>query len=220
MKCQLDHRLFAVFAITALAACTAEETATPEQTPSEISQEDTCSTCCPPAPSATMAKATGAGTLRVTWNDNSLIESGFIVERSENGGGWVPISQPGPNVESDIDGGYSGASSFRYRVSAFNAVCTSSPSPIAIVPKAPTNLVGVVVSGATFKLTWTDRSNNETGFVAQKKAGTAPWGDNQSVGADMTTTNVMLSPGANRFRVRAVSATGASWYTNEVSHSF
>ena len=222
MKCHSSPR-YLVFVVAALTGCVTEDVVEGEQASSEASRaaEIPCSTCCPAAPSATTARAQGESNLKVTWSDNSLNESGFLVQRSDNGGAWHDIAQTAANAEMAIDRLYAGVISFGYRVLAFNAFCVSSPSPVVTVPKAPSHLVGVVISGATYQLTWRDDSDNETFFVVQHKAGAAAWQDLKKVGANHPTTLVTLSPGANRYRVRAnATDAGASWYTNEVSQSF
>lgn len=239
MKCHSSLR-FPALAIATLTGCATEAAVGLEQAP-ETSQtlaasdgdgaaerelqkaleaEGPCSTCCPAPPSATTATATGESTLRVTWSDNSALESGFIVQRSDNDGPWHEIARTVADKEFAIDSLYAGVISFGYRVLAFNELCTSAPSPVAIVPKAPSNLVGVVVSGSRYHLTWRDNSSNETAFVVQHKEGTAPWGDHRTIGANHPFADVFLSPGANRYRVRAITTTGSSWYTNEVSQTF
>ena len=201
--------------VTALAGCIdGDETDQgDEEALAEIESEVSF---CPAAPSDTYGRALGSSSLKLTWSDNSADEMLFLIQRSDNGGSWANIATVPRDTESFIDG-YSPSSSFRYRVSAMR-YCASPPSPLAVVPKAPANLVGRYLGGSTFELTWSDRSNNESAFVIQKRVGTGAWADAKTVAANVTTTNIALSSGTNRFRVRAKTGSGASWYTNEVSH--
>ena len=44
------------------------------------------------------------------------------------------------------------------------------PNSSNVIPQSPTNLIGIVNS-TNVKLTWTDNSNNEIGFIIEKKGG-------------------------------------------------
>ena len=44
-----------------------------------------------------------------------------------------------------------------------------------IVPIAPSNLTGSVVSSSQINLSWTDNSTNETGFNIERKTGTGTY---------------------------------------------
>ncbi len=72
---------------------------------------------------------TGSGHLRLEWSDNSAYESGYVVERKEEGGAWRQIENltsitsttgvGGPYV--DRGGTCPGSSVYYYRVAAYKA---------------------------------------------------------------------------------------------------
>lgn len=87
-------------------------------------------------------------------------------------------------------------------------------------PAAPSNLVATTVSPTQINLSWTDGSNNETGFQIERKIG--PRGSFvqiATVGANATSYgNTGLTGTQEHFyRVRATNASGASAYSNIAS---
>ena len=89
---------------------------------------------------------------------------------------------------------------------------TSTPTPTPSIPAIPSNLTGVAVSSTQINLSWTDNSNNETGFVLQR------WISPSWVTIVLTTlpnyNNAGLTPATTYFyRVAAYNATGTSPYT-------
>lgn len=85
-----------------------------------------------------------------------------------------------------------------------------------MVPSAPTGLTAMVVMGTSAQLTWTDTSNNETGFrVERSTLPTSGFAEVASLPVNTTTTTIPgLAVGTHYFRVRASSATSFSGYSN------
>jgi hypothetical protein len=87
-------------------------------------------------------------------------------------------------------------------------------------PAAPTNLAATAVSPTQIDLSWTDGSNNETGFRIERKTGAAgTWAEIATVGAGATAyadTSVAAST-TYVYRVRATNATGDSGYSDEAT---
>jgi len=70
-----------------------------------------------------------AAQLRLTWQDNSSTEAGFLIERRVQGTAqWVQIATRTANVTSYTDTTVSAGTTYCYRVRAFNAVGRSSAS--------------------------------------------------------------------------------------------
>ena len=130
--------------------------------------------------------------IRLTWRDNATNESGFVVERSADGG--VTFAQiavaPARNGTGNVtftDTTVVAGTSYTYQVKAvnlFGGVTTySAPSNWASVgtgvtaPAAPSafNAVNGANQGnkRAVVLTWTDNATNETGFTLQRATNTA-----------------------------------------------
>ncbi len=136
------------------------------------------------APSGVTLSPTWAGastSVTVTWNDNSINESGFQVQRSSNGTDWTTVDTVSsladdPNIKqersyTDTTAG-TAADTYSYRVVAQNSVgygeefgsltleAASGAMPLPLAP--PTNLVGRQSrrngTQRWVDLTWTDNS--------------------------------------------------------------
>lgn len=83
----------------------------------------------PEAPSDLVLNVLNSSKIGLTWTDNSLIESGFMIERSETGTDpWTPVTTTGANATTYIDSGLSQNTLYYYRVSATNVAGDSAPT--------------------------------------------------------------------------------------------
>jgi hypothetical protein len=88
------------------------------------------------------------------------------------------------------------------------------------VPSTPTELSATTISKTRIDLTWTDNSNNESGFKIERSPnGTTGWMQIDTVGAGVSTySDVGLAAGTAYFyRVRAYNQHGDSGYSNIAS---
>jgi hypothetical protein len=96
---------------------------------------------------------------------------------------------------------------------------TPSPTPPPAI-NAPSNLTGTVISSNQVNLSWTDNSNNETGFSVERCAGNGCLNFAQvaTVGAGVNNyPNTGLTRNTwYRYRVRAFNATDTSTYSNVI----
>jgi len=85
-------------------------------------------------------------------------------------------------------------------------------------PAAPSNLTAPIVSATRVQLSWTDNSNNETGFKIERKEGSGSFQQIGQVPADVTTYEdaTVLPLTSYTYQVRATNASGDSAYSNEV----
>jgi FtsP/CotA-like multicopper oxidase with cupredoxin domain/fibronectin type 3 domain-containing protein len=137
----------------------------------------------PAAPTNAVVSLQSGPRVRFAWRDNARNETGFIVERSLNGGAFSQIATIGPrngvgNVVY-LDAA-SGPGTFTYRVSAVNAAgqsayATSSPITVPDMT-APSDLTGTaVIAGnrANVTLTWVINSIGQSGFQLQRATNAA-----------------------------------------------
>ena len=113
----------------------------------------------------------------LTWTDNATIETGFVVQRSDNGGAFATITTPGANggtgTMSYVDKTTQPGNSYVYRVYAVNGVYASAMSNSAAVtvpaaPAAPTSLraalTAAYATSPQIKMAFKDNAANETGL--------------------------------------------------------
>ena len=189
---------------------------------------------CVPAPSDLTAEAdTAAGTVTLSWIDNSgeLDVDLFVIQRKANDDEW---DDNFANISGDgsafVDQ-FLAPGSYSYRVVAYVAdngqgePCYSTASNIATAqilsedpPVAPSDLVGVAHSNGSFiDLAWSDNSNNETGFILSRRFDDQPWDDSFAMLAADTVSyrDSNLSPGIYVYRIRAINQHGQSDDSNQ-----
>jgi hypothetical protein len=176
----------------------------------------------------------------LVWTDNSRNETGFKIERHMNGTHWHQIATVGANVTSYVSNVKRPGLRY-FRVRAYNnvgnsgysdvanadttslcATSTPTPSPTPTptpTPAAPTNLTARAVSSSQINLSWTDHSNNETGFKVERAGHGQSFKQIATVGANVTTyadTGLKAST-TYRYRVRVYNSRGNSAYSNIAS---
>lgn len=172
-------------------------------------------------------------TVTISWNDNSITETSFVVQRSDTGAVWTDIGTVdsplnavnGTGVRSLVDVGVDPSVDYQYRVVAKNTVGYGGEYPSmtaqsvsdvlsATKPAAPSGLTAVQDSppALAVKLSWTDNANNETGYAVERSAnGGVSWGAvGTTLPADATTmVDTTVERGvAYSYRAIAVNAFG------------
>jgi len=182
----------------------------------------------PIAPSSLAAIAVSTSQINLTWTDNSTNESGFRIERSPDNGSWSEIATVGSGVSSYQNTGLAASTTYYYRVRAYNgagnsaytsSVNATTQAPAATIPAAPSNPAATAVSSSQINFTWTDNSNNETGFRIERSPNNSTWAEITTVGSNVTSyQNTGLSAATTYYyRVRAYNGTGNSAYTSSVN---
>jgi hypothetical protein len=122
--------------------------------------------------------------IKLTWTDNALNESGFVIERATNGGAFSQIataparSNTGSVTFTDTAITTSAVDvTYIYRVAAVNPAgystySVSAPVLVPAMPAAPSNFTATngpnSGNARSVILKWTDNSTNETGFTIQR----------------------------------------------------
>lgn len=127
-----------------------------------------------------LASLTTGPSVRLTFRDNALNETGFIIQRSVDGGvTFTTIASLGPRANRGsvtYTSAVMAGQSYAYRVYTLNGVSPSAASNTASVtvpnaPNAPASFTGTtrLANGSgRIDMTWTDSSNDESRFVIQR----------------------------------------------------
>ena len=204
----------------------------------------------PDAPSNLTAIRTGNGANRrveLTWNDNSINETGFIVQRATNAGFTAGLTAfsvgEGATAYTDPIGNTN--QTFYYRVYATNVVgdtwdysdpnlnegasfptktansAYSNTAAVGNPPAAPSNLRTTSVTRTSVALAWRDNSNNEDGFLIQRATnrGFTTGLTSFTVGANATAFTDTTAAAYTRYyyRVRSFNGLGNSAFSNTVN---
>jgi hypothetical protein len=192
--------------------------------------EELSSTPPPAAPSNLAATATGNSSINIAWTDNSTDETGFKLERKTGAGGtYAEIAGSIiANTTSFNNTGLAASTTYFYRLRSYNGSGNSSYSnevsatTSALPPPAAPSALAAIASGTSIiDLSWTDNSNNETGFKLERKTGAGGIYAEiaGSIAANSTSySNTGLTAGTTYFyRIRSYNAAGNSSYSNEIS---
>jgi FtsP/CotA-like multicopper oxidase with cupredoxin domain len=197
----------------------------------------------PPNKATGLAFTTSTNRLTLTWTDNSINETSFVVQRSDRPGVWVDLPNPivrplnvanTHGTASYIDTTYKAGGGYQYRVVALNTIgyggefmslsakSISDPVVVGTAPTAPTALTALLQAGPQVRLSWTDNATNETVFVIERatnggafaQIATAP-ARNGTGGVIFVDTTVTAgaTPTTYTYRVAAANGVGLSAYT-------
>jgi hypothetical protein len=109
----------------------------------------------PAAPSNLTAVVNSSHNVLLSWTVNSTNQTGFVIQRSTNGGGWVQIATVGANATSYTDRSTQKRKSYTYRIYAYNSFgnspfsnVTASVTPNVVTVKVQTGgrSAGLIVS--------------------------------------------------------------------------
>ena len=173
----------------------------------------------PAAPSDLAATLLAGPQVNLTWTDNATDETGFVIERSDNGGAFSVLANVAADVLSYEDMSVAAGNSYDYRVAAVNAggasayagpVNVTIPGPQA--PAAPEGLEANFEDTPLIHLQWTSNSTDETGFVIQRATDGITFSDLTTVGAGLTTYDDLAVAGGltYTYQVAAFNANGTS----------
>lgn len=169
----------------------------------------------------------GGPKAELTWTDNAVNETGYVVERSTDGTNWTRLtSSLAPGTVTYTNSPISAPATYYYRVGAANGADIAFSSAVKIVSiAAPTNLRASLRANPTrVRLTWTDRAVNETGFAVERSGdGGATWTQIGTVrayggtGSAVSYEDRTVTLGATyQYRVKVLNASAFA-YSNTVS---
>jgi len=162
----------------------------------------------------------------LTWTDNAIDETSYVVERSiSNNQNFSELATLAANVSSYSDLTTEGGLMYFYRVKALNNGVSSSFSnesasttPVSL-PIAPSSLETESKSSEHVKIKWIDNSNTETSFTIERSVNNGstyvvvanyPMDATSYVDVDVIPETIYF------YRVKAANAQGESGYSNEL----
>ena len=121
------------------------------------------------APSDVRATPVSDHEIQLSWQDNSLIESGFIIERRAGiVDSWFQLATLGANKETYLDQFVLANNNYAYRVKTFSENYESEYSNQIIgktVFPAPSNLQINSINTYSAEINWSDDCSYETGYI-------------------------------------------------------
>jgi hypothetical protein len=183
----------------------------------------------PAAPSGLTGTLLAGPQIRLTWTDNAVNETDFLIQRSTDNVNFSQLTTvpafTGTGTVTFTDTTVTTAPAnvtYSYKVAARNpggTVFSTNPASVSVLvpalPMSPSNLI--LVNGPNKNkarsviLTWADNSNNETGFTIQRATNAlfTQGLTTANVGANVTTlTQTGLTPNTKYwYRIRANNGT-------------
>ena len=163
---------------------------------------------------------------------NPANEVGFTVQRATNSSFSQNLKAftVKANATSFADTSTQSNTRYYYRVQAFNAAGASPWSNVVnlttaagAVPATPTGLSAAVMSATQVRLSWTDNSTNETGFIVERAVNGGAFvslsavAAHNSTGAMTFNDNTVVTGNTYAYQVKAVNGATSSGYSNTAS---
>ncbi len=179
----------------------------------------------PSSPVNLTAKGSSTTSIYLSWEDQSNNETGFEIERSSDGVDFVKIIEVAANVIRHSDTELASATKYYYRVRATGPAGASEYTNVAqattgsdtTVPLAPGTLVATATHSTFVQLSWTDNSDNETGFEIERSLDGTAFSLLTAVSANSSVykdeSNITPST-TYHYRIRATGKAANSAYSN------
>ncbi len=170
----------------------------------------------PGAPGNLSATAASTNQINLSWADTSDDETGYRIERRPSGGSYSTITTLAANTTSYSDSSLASGTTYEYRVTAFNAEAesqaTASATTDAALPASPAGASATALSTTAIDLAWTDNSDNEDGFLIERRPAGGSYANLVTLAANTTTySDTSLTDGTlYEYRITAFNSSGAS----------
>ena len=172
------------------------------------------------APANLTATGVSKTQINLAWNDVTG-ETGFLIERKTGSAGtYAQIGTVGANVVTFNNTGLAVNTLYFYRVRATNGAINSAYSNEAntrTFMNGPTNLVASNLNSTQINLTWAESITNETNFQVERgTSASGPFALIATLPQNSTShvDNVASTATTYHYRVRGISATNVSEYSN------
>jgi fibronectin type 3 domain-containing protein len=176
-----------------------------------------------PAPPANLrASAPSTSRVDLSWDDVSVDETAFVIERSIDGVNWSVVGQVGAGVTAFADLTVAAGTTYRYRVRACRLDACSGTGSIVLVatpvpaPGAPASLTAAAAGPTTVDLSWAASSGFVSGYhIERSTAPASGFAAIDTVPGNQTTFQdaALASSSTYFYRVRGRNATGFSSYS-------
>jgi len=181
----------------------------------------------PGVPGSVTVTVVSATRLDIGWTDTNPQPAAVRVERAPSGGGFIEVGQVQAGISTFADVGRAANTTYQYRLRASNASGFSGYTDVAsgttlpLAPTAPSGLTVVTGGAGTLNVSWTDTSNNETGFLLERGLDGVSFGQIGvlAAGATSYSDSGLQANTSYSYRVRAFNAGGNSNYAGPVAAS-
>ncbi|WP_333155762.1 fibronectin type III domain-containing protein, partial [Microcoleus sp. SVA1_A1] len=177
----------------------------------------------PTPPTSFAAAAVSSSQINLAWTNTAANAQYFDILRSGDGVNYGLVTTLGSSATSFTDTGLASNTIYYYKVQVRSRFYSSQSGAIAATtfgpPAAPSNLTASSNSPTQVNLSWSDNSNNETGFHLQRRAGSGNYDWFLDLPANTTSyVNTGLSAGVTyTYKILAGNAVGVSAFSNEAS---
>lgn len=178
----------------------------------------------PEIPDGLSAEATSSHQIDLSWNDNSAYEEGFIISQKKGNGEFEVLDSVDAGITNYQATGLDAATNYSYMIKATSLSGPSdwsdeaSATTFDVAPDAPDGLDAIDISFDQVELQWNDNSDNEDGFIIQRKTGDGAFATIDTVEAGATTysdTDVQASR-SYTYRLASYNPVGHSAWTEEL----
>ncbi len=176
------------------------------------------------APSGFTASSVEMQGIRLSWQDNSSIETGYRIEKNENNNGFTELANLPANTSTylhTITGMPPTPIDISYRIKSFNNTLHSIWAENSVTYSglgAPTDLVITDSTASHLTIAWTRNSAIATGYEIERKKDNGSFALIQTVEPSIQSySDVITVVGTYAYRVRAQKDDSYSTYSNEAS---